>query len=878
MRTDDSDSVRAPCNEAPLQLRAAGGPRLVGADTLAIIYRNIQDVVYLIAVDGPDSFRFIDANQAFFKATDLETAQVIGKPVTEVIPEPSLSLVLSHYREAIRTGQTQRWEEHTDYPAGRKVGQVSVTPVFDADGRCASLVGTVHDISAIVAREEKLQQAHRALEQAFATQGRLAVSLRREEERLVLALDGTGEGVWDWRMDEETISFSDKWKEIMGVEEDLPFATPDQWMAHIDAEDRAHVRRCVERYLAGQEPYFNCEYRVRRATGEWIQVRSRGSIVERDAHGGPLRMIGTLTDITESHRVRQQLADSHERLARLAQQVPGALFELVRRPDGMLSCPFISDMAQTLFGLTPAAILADFACLLRRISPAHRARLRRALDRSAAQMQPLQAEFQVAMPGGAQCWREVIASPAVAADGATIWYGFTDDISGRKHSESTIRQFTQTLERRANYDTLTGLPNRALFRDRLEQAIRRAEDQAPVAHEGEVALLFIDLDRFKEVNDLLGHDAGDLLLVEAARRIQTCVRKGDTVARLGGDEFTVILTEARELAHIEAVAQAILDTLAMPFQIHAELLHIAGSIGIARYPFDAADPEELMRKADHAMYRSKAGGRNQLTFFEANMQAAALHRLKLLAELRHAVAGGQLELYFQPIVEIASGQVVKAEALVRWRQASGVLVMPEDFIGLAEESGLIHEIGDWVFHTAADYSKRWSDLLGHDFQISINKSPVQFQPQPDAADWVAHLGRIGLGARCINVEITEGLLLNLSDTVLSRLATLQASGMQVSIDDFGTGYSSMSYLKRLDIDYLKIDQSFVAELVHDNFSRTITDTIIVMAHKLGLKVIAEGVETSAQYTCLRQSGCDFAQGYLFSRPLPPQAFEALLIQ
>ena len=873
MRPDDEpDRAQAPRidhSRHPPALPAG----TVREDTLAIIYRNIEDIVYQYAVEGTNTFRFIYVNPAFYKATQLEPDQVIGRTVDEIIPEPSLSLVLDHYRTAIRTGQTQRWEEHTDFPAGRRVGRVSITPVFDAEGRCTDLVGTVHDISDVIDREDKLQQANRALEQAFATQGRLAESLRREEQRLVLALDGTGEGVWDWRMDENSTIFSSKWKEIMGVTGDMGHSTPQEWQNRIHPDDAAHVRECVERYLKGEVPLYTCEYRIRRATGEWIRVRSRGSVVERDAAGQPLRMIGTMTDITEADRMRQALADSHQRLALLAQQVPGALFELVRRADGTVACPFISDMAERLFGLAPAEIQADLACLSRRIAPGHRARLRRALDWSAAQLQPLQAEFQVALASGEQCWREVIATPARAADGATIWYGFTDDISARKHSEDTIRQFTQKLERRANYDTLTSLPNRALFRDRLEQAIRRAEDQ-----DREVALLFIDLDRFKEVNDLLGHDAGDLLLVEAARRIQACVLRGDTVARLDGDEFTVILTEARELAHIEAVAQAILDALALPVQIQAELLYIAGSIGIARFPGDAADPDELMRNADHAMYRSKSGGRNQLTFFEANMQAAAIRRLKLLAELRRAVPDGQLELYFQPIVDLASGQVVKAEALVRWRHASGVLLAPDTFIGVAEESGLIHEIGDWVFRTAAHYSKRWSGLLGHDFQISINKSPVQFQPQAGAADWVAYLDEIHLGPRCINVEITEGLLLNLSDTVLSKLGALQASGMQVSIDDFGTGYSSMSYLKRLDIDYLKIDQSFVAELVHDNFSRTITETIIVMAHKLGLKVIAEGVETAEQRACLSASGCDYAQGFLFSRPVPAAAFEALLVR
>ncbi len=866
-----TDSAQALCSETAGRLPARGSA--AAGDAFTIIYRNIEDVVYQLHVEGPERFRFINVNPAFYKATHLQPEQVIGKTVDEVIPEPSLTLVLGHYRDAIRTGQTQRWEEHSDYPAGRKVGRVSITPVFDEDGHCTDLVGTVHDISDVINREDKLAQAHHALEEAFATQGRLAESLRREEERLVLALNGTGEGVWDWRMDENSVTFSAKWKEIMGATGSLDGATPKIWTSRIHPDDNAHVRRCVERYLAGAEPLYTCEYRIQRFTGEWMRVRSRGSIVERDASGQPLRMIGTITDISEAHQMRQALAESHERLAQLAQQVPGALFELVRDAEGKFSCPFISDMAHTLFELAPSAIQADLGCLAARINAQDRVRLRRALERSAAGMQPLRAEFQVEMSSGDHCWREVIATPSPGADGATVWYGFIDDISSRKQSEETIRQFTEKLERRANYDTLTGLPNRALFRDRLEQAIRRAEDEA-----GQVALLFIDLDRFKEVNDLLGHDAGDLLLVEAAQRVQACVRKGDTVARLGGDEFTVILTDAGELAHVEAVAQTILDALARPFQIQAEALYIAGSIGIARFPDDARDPEELMRNADHAMYRSKSGGRNQLTFFEAKMQAAALRRLKLLAELRHAVPGKQLELHFQPIVELATGRIVKAEALLRWRHASGELLSPDSFIDVAEESGLIHEIGDWVFRTAAGYSKRWSGLLGRDFQISINKSPVQFQPQPDAADWVAYLDEIRLGPRCINVEITEGLLLNLSDTVMSKLGSLQSSGMQVSIDDFGTGYSSMSYLKRLDIDYLKIDQSFVAEMEHDNFSRTITDTIIVMAHKLGLKVIAEGVETPGQRACLSRSGCDYGQGFLFSPPLPAAEFEALLVQ
>lgn len=687
---------------------------------LSIIYLNISDVIYHLSVrDG--EFRFADVNPAFYQVTLLSPDQVIGKLVQEVIPEPSLSVVLRHYGDAIRTGQTQRWEETSDYPAGKKVGEVSVTPVFDPDGRCSDLVGTVHDITALVSREQRLQEAN-------------------------------------------------------------------------------------------------------------------------------------------------------ARFSQLAQQVPGALFELSRDQSGRISCSYISAMARALFELSPETIQADCRSLIDLIVPEDRSRLLRALHKSSEDLNQLRMEFQVALPRKGLCWREVNAMPSRVPDGRTVWYGFTDDISGRKNAEQVIQHVNEKLERRAHYDALTGLPNRALFRDRLEQGIRHAADSA----NGEIALLFIDLDRFKEVNDLLGHDGGDALLIRAAQRISACVRPGDTVARLGGDEFTVILTETSELAHIEQTAQQILDTLSMPFHIKSQQVQVAGSIGIARYPADARDSEELMRNADHAMYRSKAGGRNQLTFFESEMQAAALHRLKLINDLRRGLPEKQFELYFQPIVNLKNNRIVKAEALLRWHRSNDEMIAPADFIQTAEEAGLIHEIGDWVFCTAAEYAKSWSSRLGHRFQISINKSPLQFQPHPRSMNWTEHLRRLGLAPGCINVEITEGLLLNLSDSVFDKLAELQSSGIETSIDDFGTGYSSMSYLKRLDIDYLKIDQSFVAEMMHDKTSKTITETIIVMAHKLGLKVIAEGVEHQAQRDWLIRHDCDYAQGFLFSRPVSADVFASTL--
>lgn len=352
----------------------------------------------------------------------------------------------------------------------------------------------------------------------------------------------------------------------------------------------------------------------------------------------------------------------------------------------------------------------------------------------------------------------------------------------------------------------------------------------------------------------------------------------DTVARLGGDEFTVILTEANEVRHVEEVAQRILEALNKPFYLGHEQVRISTSIGITIYPTDAQSPEDLIRNADQAMYLSKAAGRNRLSYFKHSMQVDAINRLKLISELRQAVPEDQLELHFQPVIELATGKIIKAEALVRWNHPNHGMVSPAKFIGLAEETGLICEIGNWVFMEAAAHAKYWSDKLQVPFQISINKSPVQFASDRHTSDWVAHVAELGLHQHNIIIEITEGVLLNMSGTLSETLRTLRKGGFALSIDDFGTGYSSMSYLKKLDIDYLKIDQTFVRDMLQDKTTATIAETIIVMGHKLGLKIVAEGVETAEQRDWLKAQGCDFAQGYFFSKPVPAAVFEKLILK
>ena len=440
------------------------------------------------------------------------------------------------------------------------------------------------------------------------------------------------------------------------------------------------------------------------------------------------------------------------------------------------------------------------------------------------------------------------------------------DISDRKLAEETI-------QRQAHFDFLTQLPNRRLFLDRLEHEIvksRRAD--LPLA------LLLIDLDEFKEINDTLGHDVGDILLQEAAHRIRSCIRDADTVARLGGDEFTVILAELSDVTRVEDIAQKILSRLAEPFNLADEVSHVTASIGITLYPADAGDIDTLMKQADQAMYAAKKLGRNRFCYFTAALQDAAQSRLKLSRELREAVSARQFITHFQPIIELSTGRIHKAEALLRWQHPERGLVDPMAFIPLAEDTGLINEIGDWVFGESARHAKDWSRCFGADFQVSVNMSPVQFRAagRIHTDTWLQQLQEIGLPGQNLIIEITESLLLNVHADITEQLFRLRDAGIQVAIDDFGTGYSSLSYLKQFPIDYLKIDRAFVRDLETNPNDMALSKAIIVMAHELGLKVIAEGVETEGQRSLLAAAGCDYAQGYLFAAPLPPDAFEALL--
>jgi len=446
----------------------------------------------------------------------------------------------------------------------------------------------------------------------------------------------------------------------------------------------------------------------------------------------------------------------------------------------------------------------------------------------------------------------IFGSPSMF-NGRPASVGTLLDISSQKAAEQRIREL-------ADYDVLTGLPNRRLLRERFVQLLAAAERDKT-----EIAVIFLDLDHFKRVNDSLGHSVGDELLCEVARRLDTVVRRIDTVARLGGDEFIFAMPGFHTAAAAE-VARRLIDVFARPFEVAGHELTVTPSLGISIYPHDGQDLETLLKNADTAMYRAKEIGRNTFQFYATEMNTATLDRLLMESNLRRALTHNEFILQYQPLVNLRTGVIIGVEALIRWQHPELGTIMPDSFIHVAEETGLINPIGDWVLCEACRQAKAWCDQGLPSLVVAVNVAPVQFR-QPGFVEMVAGaLASSGLDASLLELELTERTVMHDADINLGTLSALHRMGVELSLDDFGTGYSSLAYLKRFPVGKLKIDRSFVNDLETDPDDWAIASTIVSMGRSLRMTVLAEGVETAEQLAQLRKMGCDMAQGYYFSRP------------
>jgi len=596
----------------------------------------------------------------------------------------------------------------------RKDGTVFTSEVIgkmiEFDGQ-ARVLGTIRDISDRISSEK---------------------ALRESEQRFDMAMDVVNDGIWDWHLEDSTVLFDSRYYTMAGYEPGAFPCTFDEWFKRVHTEDIKQAEEAVQQYLSGQNQSFDVEFRFLRQDGEYMWMRGRGKIVERDEAGKPLRFVGTHSDIT-----------------------------LLKEHEGQI-----------------------------------------------------------------------------------------------------LHQ--------AHYDALTGLPNRFLTLDRLTQLVKDAE-----RNDSQVAVLFTDLDDFKKVNDTLGHEIGDKLLVETAERLSHAVRSRDTVGRLGGDEFIILMGGVADASDTLPIAENVLNRLRDSFHIEGRELILSGSVGIALYPQDGLTPSNLLRNADSAMYHAKDLGRNTYSFFTQAMNEEVSRRLEIEEQIHGALGRGEFSVLYQPKIDVQSKNVIGAEALLRWKNPALGMVSPIEFIPIAEQTGLIVSIGQFVLAEALAQAAIWQKQHT-DFQMAVNLSPVQFRDPDLVAIVERHIKQYGVDSQTLELEITEGVLMSGHSYIDEALSGLKQLGVSIAMDDFGTGYSSLGYLRNYPFDILKIDKSFIRDITLDPADKELINAAVAMAHGLKLKVVAEGVETEEQHEYLKSIGCDFAQGFLFSKPVTVEALSKQL--
>ena len=569
-----------------------------------------------------------------------------------------------------------------------------------------------------------------------------------------------------------------------------------------------------------------------------------------DQQGRVAGLIGAITDVTDYKEAERALEASEARFRVLTES--GLDLISVAGADGTFT--YQSPALRSLLGYEPAETIGrNFFDLVHRDDLAHtRAAFQRILETQHTR-EPI--EFRVRHRDGQ--WRTFESLGTNCIDNVHIQgvVFSSRDVTDRKAIQSRIQHL-------AYHDNLTGLPNRSLFQDRLAHSIARAERGSH-----KVAVLFIDLDNFKNINDTLGHDVGDELLRQVARRLTACVRSVDTIARQGGDEFIVLLDSLEDGRGASVVAQNILNSLRTAFDLGGTEQHVSGSVGIALYPDDGRDAQTLMKNADTAMFHGKGIGKNTYQYFTAQMNVAVKRRMTLESALRRAVLQKDFMLHYQPEVDLETGEIIAVEALVRWSTGDSGVVMPGDFIPLAEETGLISEIGEWVLHEACRQNREWQDRGLATRRMAVNLSARQFTDKGFLDSVTRVLKDTGLDPCWFELEITESQVMRQTEGMILLLTRLSEMGVHLAIDDFGTGYSSLSYLKRLPIQKLKIDQSFIRDITVDPNDAAIVVAIINMARSLELETIAEGVESAGQLALLRSKGCRIGQGFYFSVPL-----------
>ncbi len=670
--------------------------------------------------------------------------------------------------------------------------------------------------------------------------------LRDREERLKLALWATGEHYWDYNLSSgKLLRFQPEPMSVEDVRPRLDDVVDLDQVVHPD--DLPLVFERLQKYLDGDKPMYRSEHRVLDGNGGWIWLRAHGRVVERDAEGRVLRLAGTAVNITSDRHI--------ERERQIASAVLRHMNEAVSVLDDNFDFVSVNPAFTRMTGYSDSEVIGHGAGLLD--SDQHEPAFYRHIREITIRQGRFSGEMWQRRKDGEEFLCAIETSVVNEDDTETpLYVAVLSDVTQQKRAEQELRYL-------ANFDTLTNLPNRTLLSERLSRAIVRARRE-----NNRIAVLFLDLDRFKDVNDSLGHAAGDRILRAAAIRLQQTVGQHHTVARLGGDEFTIVLENLDTPDDADKVAREIIMSFEAPLIIDGrQEVSITPSIGISLYPDHGQVPTDLLKHADTAMYQAKAAGRRTFMRYDDAMDMSIRQRATLSGALRKVIDRGELHLVYQPRLTLQSSSITGVEALLRWTSNEHGEIPPADFIPLAEDSGLILEIGEWVLREACLTLRRWHQHGLDTLNISVNVSVLQLL-RGDFPEVVRRiLADTGVPAHALELELTESVLMATAQQTAGKLQALREIGVSLAIDDFGTGYSSLAYLKRLPITTIKIDKEFIDDLERDPDDAAITSTVITMAHSLGLNVVAEGVETEAQMRFLSAHRCNEVQGYWISPPL-----------
>jgi diguanylate cyclase (GGDEF)-like protein/PAS domain S-box-containing protein len=806
-----------------LAARLAFTERLIEAIPSPVFYKDAQG-------------RYLGCNRAFEDSLGIARAELIGKTADHVADPDFADAAGTGDAALLHAGGARAYETRFTNARDGAAHEVLVNKSTFAgpSGEAAGVVGVLVDITERKALEAQTHESHERL-RAVIHASPLAI-VARDLDGIVRMWNPAAERMFGWTEAE--------------VLETNTSITPQRL--------RPDARELRRRAQAGETLWVEETRRMHR-DGREIDV----SLSMAPIYGAEGLVIGTmmtLADISRRKIAEQALRESEEQLRLAMDAARMGIWYWECETDRFLH----SEGLSVLFGGRATDPMSHYRVFHQRLHPDDRDLLEATLRHAIRRGTDFQVDYRVVWPDGSTHWLTNRGQIHRDADGrAQRVIGVAMDITDRKLAEQRIAHM-------AHHDALTGLPNRVLLRDRIQQAIAHAHREGT-----QLAVLFLDLDRFKTINDSLGHQLGDRLLQSVASRILVCVREGDTVARVGGDEFVIVIPDISSAADASGVGAKILEVLASAFHLGGHDLHVSGSVGISLYPGDGVEAETLMRNADTAMYHAKDSGRGKLQFFTQHMNVAAQQRLTLENALRRALETREFELHYQPLFDLRDRTVTGFEALLRWKGPDGELVPPAQFIAAAEDSGLIVPIGEWVLREALAQAKRWQGAA-RPVMLSVNVSANQLS-RPTFVQRLRELVReAAIDPGLLELEVTEGVIIEGAGEAREALDQVAALGIGIAIDDFGTGYSGLAYLKRLPIDTVKIDQSFVRDITIDPDDAAIVTAIVAMAASLGVDVVAEGVETPAQLEALRRLECHRAQGFLLSPPLTAESAARLV--